>query len=134
MNYKNQLLDNLPAGPVKSKAIKLFGKGNLHQIIRKEILFGLVPKTLSGMRLNLTWVYSKKKIIKSFSESTDQMHAIGNLTDLLYHGGFLPKSNGLNSLPTFRTFSRILQKPNGFQFTVSEMSITSFIQHSTQRK
>ena len=120
---------------MKDEAMRLWGRGDLHQIIRKEILFGLVPKTLSGMRFNLTRVcsyYNSPKIL--VPDSPDQQHAIGNLINLLSHGSFLRNTNGLNSLPTFRKFAQILQKPNGLQFTTSEMSITSFIRSSTQRK
>ena len=42
--------DRLPSGQMKSDALDLYEHGNLHQVIRKEILFGLVPKTLSGLR------------------------------------------------------------------------------------
>ena len=37
---------------MKNEALKLWTRGDLHQTIRKEILFGLVPKTLSGKRFD----------------------------------------------------------------------------------
>ena len=40
---------------MKDKALEFWRRGDLHQIIRKEILFGLVPKTLSGMRFCLCY-------------------------------------------------------------------------------
>ena len=43
------LKDRLPSGQIKTDALDLYEHGNLHQVIRKEILFGLVPKTLSGL-------------------------------------------------------------------------------------
>ena len=45
------LKDKLPSGQAKTDALQLYERGNLHQLIRKEILFGLVPKTLSGLIL-----------------------------------------------------------------------------------
>ena len=62
------------------------------------------------------------------------MHAVGNLVDLLSNGSFLRKTNGLNSLPTFKKIAQILQKPSGFSISKGQKSITSFIRDSTQRK
>ena len=46
-------VDSLPAGPMKKRALKFLAKGNLHQSLRHEILFGLIPKTRTGMAFNL---------------------------------------------------------------------------------
>ena len=115
---------------MKSEALKLWKRGDLHQIIRKEILFGLVPKTLSGMRFQSFSSYWIENALNLSSASPDQMHAIGNLVQLLYHGSFLRKTNGLNSLPTFKKFADILQEPYGLRIRIQNSSISNFIQNS----
>ena len=46
-------VNSLPDGPVKKEALEFLAKGNLHKYLRDEILFGLIPKTRTGMALNL---------------------------------------------------------------------------------
>ena len=119
---------------MKDRALKLWKRGDLHQLIRKEILFGLVPKTLSGMRMNFVFFRDEflYKVYNLFKDSPDQMHAIGNLIQLLYYGGFLRSKNGLNSLPVFIKFADILHKPNGFKLIIGNISISNFVRNSTQ--
>ena len=72
------------------------------------------------------------KVYNLFKDSPDQMHAIGNLIQLLYYGGFLRSKNGLNSLPVFIKFADILHKPNGFKLIIGNISISNFVRNSTQ--
>ena len=46
-------VDSLPDGPMKDGALEFLAKGDLHKYLRDEILFGLIPKTRTGMALNL---------------------------------------------------------------------------------
>ena len=39
----------LPEGQMKKNALEFLAKGSLHQYLRNEILFGLIPKTRSGI-------------------------------------------------------------------------------------
>ena len=46
-------VDSLPDGPIKEEALEFLAKGDLHKYLRDEILFGLIPKTRTGMAFNL---------------------------------------------------------------------------------
>ena len=53
MPYKDSL--RLPA-TVKKQAKDLLSKGDTHQNLRKEIMFGLLPTTAAGEGLNLKFL------------------------------------------------------------------------------
>ena len=38
----------------RTNALAFLNKGNMHQVLRKEIMFGLLPTTLTGIRLTLS--------------------------------------------------------------------------------
>merc|ERR1711879_945322 len=75
-------IGTLPNGPEKDEALKFIDQGNHHKILRKEILFGLRPTTLTvGKHQGLVM--------------------ISDLMILLGSGGFF-RNNGLNSLPSIQ--------------------------------
>ena len=41
--------ESLPPGDMKTEALAFLHCSDLHQILRKEILFGLIPKTVQGL-------------------------------------------------------------------------------------
>ena len=47
--------------------------------------------------------------------------------------GFLREEKGLNSLPTLKTFSKILQKPDGFRFEIVNTRISTFLQDPNRK-
>ena len=79
---------SLPTGDMKNKALKFIKRGNLHQLLRKEIMFGLVPKTVSA--------------------SAAQQHEVGHLMSVLENGSFLTDIKGLWRLETIKEFSKLL--------------------------
>ena len=99
----------LPASQtaLKRKAFEFLEKGNMHQVLRKEIIFGLVPTTLTP--------------------GTDQQQAIMHVLKLLTRGGFF-RNNGLNSLPSIKKLAKILNFPNGFKTELKVEAIVSLCQ------
>ena len=94
----------------KKKAQKFIRRGNLNQLLRKEILFGLVPKTVSA--------------------SAAQQHEVGHLMSVLENGSFLTNTKGLWRLETIKEFSKLLNMPNGLPFVVREEQIDAFCRNS----
>ena len=94
----------------KKKAQKFIRRGNLNQLLRKEIMFGLVPKTASA--------------------SAAQQHEVGHLMSVLEFGGFLSDIKGLLRLETIKEFSKILNVQNGLPFVVREENIDAFCRNS----
>ena len=92
---------------MKNKALKFIKRGKLNQLLRKEIMFGLVPKTVSA--------------------SAAQQHEVGHLMSVLENGSFLSDIKGLWRLETIKEFSKLLNVPNGLPFVVREENIDAFV-------
>ena len=82
----------------------------MHQILRKEILFCLLPTTLTP--------------------GPDQQQAIMHVLNLLTSGGFF-RDNGLNSLPSIKQIARILNLKSGFK---SELKTEKIVLMCQRRK
>ena len=95
---------------MKNKALKFIKRGNLHQILRKEIMFGLVPKTVSA--------------------SATQQHEVAHLMKVIEFGGFLTDLKGLWQLETIKEFSKLFGSPNGLPFVVKKENIDEFCRNS----
>ena len=95
---------------MKEKALKFVQRGNLHQLLRKEIMFGLIPKTTSA--------------------STTQQHDVEHLMKVLEFGGFLNDVRGLWQMETIQEFSKILNYPNGLPFSIKKENIDTFCRNS----
>ena len=56
---------SFPTTISKTNALAFLNKGNMHQVLRKEIMFGLLPTTLTGTSLTLSndwiilWIFVK---------------------------------------------------------------------------
>ena len=91
------------------EAKEFLSKGDMHQTLRREIQFGLIPTTtIDGPNQTQSLLYVKF---------------------MLEHGGFL-RDNGLNSLPSIKKLSSILNLPNGFNFDIKVESIASLCKKS----
>jgi len=78
----------------------LDNKGKLHQLLRKEIQFGLIPKTLIAS-----------------GQDENQGHCIQHAMYRLQYQGFLRKKRGLHQLETIQKFANILEQPiDKFEF------------------
>jgi len=98
--------DSLPPGDVKTKALAFLQRSDLHQILRKEILFGLIPKTVQA--------------------SPNQQHGIVHLMKVLENGSFLHESTGLMRLESINKFANII-KPSGLTFTMVVEKVDEFM-------
>merc|ERR1712131_3337 len=78
---------------------------------RREIQFGLIPTTTI--------------------DGPDQTQSLLYVKFMLEHGGFL-RDNGLNSLPSIKKLSNILNLPNGFNFDIKVESIASLCKKNSQ--
>ena len=79
-----------------------------HQILRKEIVFALLPTTLTGFE-------------------HQGLKFISDLMVLLENGGFF-RDNGLNSLPSVKHLCSLLNDPNIFKnVDVKNETVVSFI-------
>ena len=112
----------LPNGFEKDEALRFISQGDHHQILRKEILFGLRPTTLTG--LNISSLYC----IKLFLVGKNQgLEMISDLMVLLENGGFF-RDNGLNSLPSIKHIGALLNDPGTFKnFEAKIQTIVSFV-------
>ena len=90
---------------MKNKALKFIKRGNLHQILRKEIMFGLVPKTVSARK---AWPFSSPSM------------------NVLQNGSLLTDVKVLWRLETIKEFSKLLNMPNGLPFVVRRETIDAF--------
>ena len=95
---------------MKEKALRFIQRGNLHQLLRKEIMFGLIPKTTSA--------------------SSTQQHELKHLMNVLEFGGFLNDIKGLWQLETIQEFSKISNCPNGLPFSIKKEDINIFCRNS----
>ena len=75
-------------------------------MLRKEIMFGLIPKTTSA--------------------STTQQHELEHLMKVLEFGGFLSDVKGLWQMETIQGFSKILNYPNGIPLSIKKKNIDTF--------
>ena len=110
VNFLITFKESLRPGDMKNKALKFVQRGNLHQVLRKEILFGLIPKTMSA--------------------GLDQQHELGHLMSVLGNCGFLTDVKGLWRLQTIKKFSKIMNVPNGLPFAVKQENIDVFCRNS----
>ena len=95
---------------MKEKALRFIQRGNLHQLLRKEIMFGLIPKTTSA--------------------SSTQQHELNHLMNVLEFGGFLNDIKGLWQLETIQEFSKIFNCSNGLPFSIKKEDINTFCRNS----
>ena len=93
----------------KEEALSFLKTDNFHWILRNEILFGLIPKTIDCNGL--------------------QHHLISNLLDVLKNGGFL-RGQGIMQLESVRRFYEIIdEKPD---LIVKQNTIPNFCRKVSQ--
>ena len=87
----------------------------MHQIVRREICFGLIPKTLKRE-------YSLLNLIKTtFPASEFQNHFLTNAFNILVNGGFL-RDQGILSIESVQTFYKFLgQEPEEASLRVANV-------------
>ena len=101
--------DSLPVSDLTKLAKKIICEGDMHQTLRREIQYGLIPTTTI--------------------DGPDQTQSLLYVKFMLEFGGFL-RDNGLNSLPSIKKISSILNLPNGFNFDIKIDNISSISKQS----
>ena len=99
----NPSKDKLSNQDLKQKALHFLERSDFHRNLRNEILFCLIPKTLTP--------------------GASQRHAITNMMQMLKYGGFL-RDDGLFQLGVMKEFCKTInQKPS---MTLKIQPITEF--------
>ena len=116
---------SLPESDAKDKALKFVNQGDHHQILRKEIVFGLRPTTLRGL-YSLSLQCSKNCLVGK----NQGLEIISDLMVLLENGCFF-RDNGLNSLPSIKHICSLLNDSNIFNNVETKTeTIVSFVRQS----
>ena len=76
---------------------------DLRQKIRRELLFGLFPKTLTGLSL-LVFFFT------FVQAGQEQKHFVHNALNVLVHEGFLRDQQGVQSLEVVQKIHEIIKK------------------------
>ena len=104
---------------IKKRGEKFLERKDLCRIIRREILFGLIPKTLKR-KLE----YPSRTILYSFSAGDDQVHILRNAFNILGNEGFL-REQGVLSLESVQEFYKII-KEEPVPASLSVMNLLDF--------
>ena len=90
---------------MKRAATDFLNRKDLRQKIRRELLFGLFPKTLKGKFtiLNLSLLYVKA--------GDEQRHLVRNAFNILINEGFLRNKQGVQTLEAVQKFHEIIKEP-----------------------
>ena len=91
---------------MKQAATDLLNRRDLRQKIRRELLFGLFPKTLNGKDCNFCI------LLLFVLVGVEQQHFVHNAFNILVNEGFLRDQQGVQTLEVVRKFYEIInEKP-----------------------
>ena len=104
-------ISNISIGEVtnaslKQEATNFLNRKDLRQKIRRELLFGLFPKTLKG---KFTIAYNFPVLY--FSDGQEQLHLVRNAFSFLVNQGFLREKQGVQTLEVVQKFFEIINEP-----------------------
>ena len=105
VRINNLYQESITDSTIKQAVTDFLQKGNFHQNLRNEILFGLTPTTLKACK--------------------DQQQTINYVTNTMLFGSFL-RQHGLKSLATINAFEAIISEEVNFKCKTE--SIASFYQ------
>ena len=89
---------------MKQAARDFLNRKDLRQKVRRELLFGLFPKTLTGLSLKLVLFFT------FYPAGQEQKHFVHNALNVLVHEGFLRDQQGVQSLEVVQKVYEIIKK------------------------
>ena len=105
---------------LKQAATKFLSRKDLRQKLRRELLFGLFPKTLNGKFLKTEFFFSIP-----ISAGPEQRHFVQNAFNVLVNEGFLRDQQGVQTLEVVQKFFEIIQKPMS-KATMVKLDLNTF--------
>ena len=123
----------MPDSVHKEQAMQYLKRKDFHQVLRNEILWGLIPKIFSGLwfKIFYSWLLNVLKSwwkAKTQNQRLAQQHDVELTMKVLQNEGFL-RGPGLLQLETIQMYFNIIdEKP---RFKVHKKKVTDFCSEGT---
>ena len=94
---------------MRKHAAEFLKRKDLHQIVRRELCFGLIPKTLRRKNFRYSIAYQLNLIAYNTLAGENQQHITRNAFNVLANEGFL-RDQGILSLESVQKFYQIIKE------------------------